>query len=155
MPTPSTIFVIVIIALVSVGTLGMVLLKTAEWLAFHRAGVNSSGDDMSSDEAWDDEWERGEPVVATTPATQQQPIAMEQKERNALLLQAKAEALAAMVEAGAITETKGLQIVFGVRPSSTNPRYIEARAALHTELAKRRTPIAGRPTPAKFASGPR
>lgn len=40
MPSPSTIFVIVIIILVCVGTLGMVLLKVAERLAFHRAGVS-------------------------------------------------------------------------------------------------------------------
>lgn len=108
--------------------------------------------DMSSTDEWEEEEDADDDVAATTATTQQQPIAIQQNERNALLLHAKAEALAAMVEAGIVTETKGLQIVFNVRPSSTNPRYIEARAALHAELAKRRTPIAGRPTPATFAS---
>lgn len=115
------------------------------------AGVNpldDAGDDMSSDEEGED---AAVYVAATMPATQQQSIAIEQNERNALLLQAKAEALAAMVEAGLVTETKGLQVVFNVRPSSTNPRYLAARDALHAELAKRTTPIAGRPTVARFA----
>lgn len=51
MPSPSTIFVIAIIVLVCVGTLGMVLLKTAEWLAFRRAGVSPfEGDEGDADE---------------------------------------------------------------------------------------------------------
>jgi len=115
--------------------------------------VNRYADDMSSGAAWDGGDEAAFDVAATTAITQQQSIAIEQNDRNALLLQAKAEALAALVEAGAITETKGLQIVFGVRPSSTNPRYLAAREALHVELDRRRgapTPIAGRPTSAQF-----
>lgn len=75
-------------------------------------------------------------VAATTATTQQQRIATPQTDSNALLLQAKAEALAALVKAGLVGETKGLQAVFGVRPSSTNPRYLAARDALKTELAK-------------------
>jgi hypothetical protein len=122
------------------------------------AGVNRLEEDDQDMSSYDDDEapeNRHTSVAATIATTQQQSIAIQQNERNALLLQAKAEALAAMVEEGIITETKGLQIVFGVRPSSTNPRYLAARAALHAELEKRRgtvTPIAQRPTPATFAS---
>lgn len=123
------------------------------------AGVNhleADDDDMSSDDDGETPDYRRASVAATTATTQQQPIATPTTDSNALLLQAKAEALAALVEEGIVTETKGLQIVFGVRPSSTNPRYIAARAALHAELEKRRstiTPIAGRVTKAPFPSG--
>lgn len=75
-------------------------------------------------------------LETTTATSQQQCIAMGTTDSNALLLQAKAEALAAMVKAGAVGETKGLQIVFGVKPSSTNPRYLAARDALKNELVK-------------------
>lgn len=50
MPSPSTIFVIVIIVLVCVGTLGMVLLKAAAWLAFRREGVNAFEGEWEDDE---------------------------------------------------------------------------------------------------------
>jgi energy-coupling factor transporter transmembrane protein EcfT len=78
---------------------------------------------------------------AFSPATTKQQnsnngIAMPATERNALLLQAKAEALAAMVKAQKIGETDGIKLVFGVSPSSSNLRYIAARAALKEELAK-------------------
>lgn len=74
--------------------------------------------------------------AATTATTQQQPIAMPQNDSNALLLHAKAEALAAMVKAGKIGETDGIKTVFGEKPSSTNPRYLAARDALKQALAE-------------------
>lgn len=154
-PPPQVIFVLVLMGLVLLAGVTYGLLSLARFLAFYRAGVSPFEDDdgdMSSYDAADVPENHPVSIAATRATTQQQPIAIQQNERNALLLQAKAEALAAMVEAGAITETKGLQIVFGVRPSSTNPRYLEARAALHAELAKRHTPVAGRPTAAHFAS---
>ena len=87
---------------------------------------------------------------ADSPATSQQNsnngIAMQQGDSNALLLQAKAEALAALVKAGKIGETEGIKIVYGLTASSTNPKYQAARAALKEELQKldqpryRRTP---------------
>lgn len=121
--------------------------------ASKRKAVSHYAYDMSSTEGWEEDEAGDENVAATTATTQQQSIAMGTTDDNALLLQAKAEALAAMVEAGVVGETKGLQIVFNVRPSSTNPRYASARAALHAELDKRRgstTPIAQRPTKARF-----
>lgn len=55
---------------------------------------------------------------------------------NPLLLQTTAANLAKMVRAGKIGETEGIKLLFGVRPSSTNPRYLAARDALKAELAK-------------------
>lgn len=92
--------------------------------------------DMSSAGEWGDDEPDVAGVAATTATTQQQSIAMQQSDSNALLLHAKAEALAQLVKAGAIGETKGLQIVFSVRPSSTNPRYLAARDALKAEMAR-------------------
>jgi hypothetical protein len=77
-----------------------------------------------------------ESPATTTQQNDNNLVAITQTERNALLLQAKAEALATMVNAGKIGETEGIKLVFGVSPSSTNPKYQAARAALKTELAK-------------------
>jgi hypothetical protein len=71
--------------------------------------------------------------ATTTPQTSNNGIAMPATDSNALL-RAKAEALAAMVHAGKIGETEGIRLVFGVAPSSSNPRYLAARAALKEEL---------------------
>lgn len=126
------------------------------WLEFNRLrswAVNRFFTDMSSAGEWEEDENDPPTVAATIATTQQQPIATPATDNNALLLQAKAEALAALVEAGAVTETKGLQLVFNVRPSSTNPRYLAARDALHAELEKRKgapTPIAGRISKAQF-----
>lgn len=125
------------------------------WAEANKArAVNTYRYDMSSEED-EEEWKNAPSAIAATIATtQQQPIAMGTTDSNALLLRAKAEALAAMVEAGVVGETKGLQLVFNVRPSSTNPRYLEAREALHAELDKRRgtpTPIAGRISKGQFS----
>ncbi len=56
---------------------------------------------------------------------------------NALLLQARADALAALVVAKKVGETEGLKLVFGVAPSSSSRTYQDARAALKAALAKR------------------
>lgn len=76
-------------------------------------------------------------TITTTPAS---PIAPPQNDRNDLLLSAKAEALAALVLAGKVGETEGIKIVYGVAPSSSNPRYLAARAALKAELEKQAPP---------------
>lgn len=111
--------------------------EIADWL---RVGVNRfvivRRIDMSSAGAWEDDENDVVDVTATTATTQQQWIATPQNDSNAVLLQRDAATLAKLVKAGAIGETKGLQIVFGVRPSSTNPRYLAARDALKAELAK-------------------
>lgn len=91
------------------------------------------------------EFEEESPAT-TTQQNGNNGIAMPTTSNNALLLQAKAEALATMVKAGKVGETEGIKLVFGVAASSSNPRYIAARAALKEELAKlepqkfRRTP---------------
>jgi len=77
-----------------------------------------------------------DPATTTTPQNSNNGVAITQNDRNALLLQTQAATLAAMVRAGKIGETEGIRLVFGVAPSSSNPRYIAARAALKTELAK-------------------
>jgi hypothetical protein len=77
-----------------------------------------------------------DPATTTTPQNSNNGVAITQNDRNALLLQTQAATLAAMVKAGKIGETEGIRLVFGVAPSSSNPRYIAARAALKTELAK-------------------
>lgn len=81
-------------------------------------------------------------VAATTTATPTNPIATPQPDSNALLLRNKAEALAALVHAGKVGETEGIKLVFGCAPSSSNPRYLAARAALKEELAKLQPPPA-------------
>lgn len=86
------------------------------------------------------------PVVAATPQNNNNGIATPQNDSNDLLLQSKAESLAIMVKAGKIGETDGIKLIFGVGPSSSNPRYLAARDALKKELEKldnpypRRTP---------------
>ncbi len=79
--------------------------------------------------------------VATT--TMQKPatvIAITQNEPNALLLHARADALAALVVAGKVGETEGIKLVFGASPSSSNRAYLDARAALKAAIAKRQQP---------------
>lgn len=56
------------------------------------------------------------------------------------LLDGQALALAIAVKAGKWGETEGIKEVFGISPSSTNPRYIAARAALKSELARLESP---------------
>jgi hypothetical protein len=73
---------------------------------------------------------------ATRAATPRNTIAMLQNDRNELLLHAKAEALAAIVAAGKVSQTDGIKLVFGVGPSGSNPRYREARQALHIALER-------------------
>lgn len=73
--------------------------------------------------------------ATTTPQPATTALQSGATDSNALLL-GQARALAAMVKAGKIGETEGIKLVFGVAPSSTNPRYQAARAALKEELAK-------------------
>lgn len=73
--------------------------------------------------------------VATTLATDNNAVAMQQQHDNALLLQGAAQALAKVVKAGLIGETAGIKLVFGLTPSSTSTRYQTVRNALQSELA--------------------
>lgn len=123
---------------------------TIGWLGDRRRRVMSKS--ASGEHAAD-----GVAIAATTTL---QPATIDRnavEPSNELLLRNQARALAKLVKAGKVGETEGLQIVFGVRPSSTNVRYIEVRAMLKAELAHldgQSTPIAGRTTAAKFASDP-
>lgn len=74
--------------------------------------------------------------ATTTLQTDNNVIAITQNERNDLLLLGRAQALATMVAAKKVTETDGILIVFGVKPSSTSKKYQDARTALRDELAK-------------------
>ena len=74
-------------------------------------------------------------TATTTPATSNNGVATPQLDSNALL-RVQAVALAKMISAGKVGETEGIRIVFGCAPSSSNPKYIAARAVLKAELAK-------------------
>lgn len=76
------------------------------------------------------------PRLATTATEEQQSVATLQNDSNELLLRAKAEALAALVLAGKVGETEGIKRVYGVAPSSSNPRYLAARDALKAAMAE-------------------
>jgi hypothetical protein len=108
----------------------------------------------------DDEWEEDDRAVAGTLQQNNNATTTDcnaELDNNDLLLRAEAATLAKLVKAGVVGETKGLQIVFNVKPSSTSTKYQEARDALKSELAKldppaQITPIAGRQTRAAFHS---
>lgn len=99
----------------------------ASWIMSYRAYEQSV---MEDDENTDDD------PATTTIAKEQQSIAITQQDRNVLLFQGETQALAKMVHAGKVGETEGIKIVYGVSPSSSNPKYIAARAALKEELEK-------------------
>lgn len=79
------------------------------------------------------------PPATTTPQPATTALQSDATNSNELLL-GQARALAAMVKANKIGETEGIKIVFGVSPSSTNPRYQAARAALKAELERLNDP---------------
>lgn len=127
-PPPGAVFVMWLIVLVAIGFLLMLVYKGALYLAVRRAVM--SDDEFEIDEMSD------ESPATTTPQNDNNGIAITQNDCNALLLQAKAEALAALVKAEKVGETEGIKLVFGVTPSSSNPRYLAARAALKEALTK-------------------
>lgn len=133
MPADKTIDTVLMIIAGGALTLGLgsVLLGwlVRQWDHIMSRGVRSEAEQKSNQEP-------AFSPATTTPATSNNGIAITAKERNALLLQAKAEALATMVKAQKVGETEGIKLVFGVSPSSTNQRYIDARAALKAELAR-------------------
>lgn len=69
--------------------------------------------------------------ATTTPQNTLHPIADAQDDSNDLLL---AKGLAKMIKAGKVGQTDGIQIMFGVKPSSTNKRYQTIRDAVQFEL---------------------
>jgi hypothetical protein len=139
-PTPppgGAIFVMGLIVLVAICFILMMVYKGAVFLAERRAATMSSGG------VWDEETD--DEITDVLPATtisqnNNNGVAITQPDRNALLLFAKAEALAALVKAGKVGETEGIKLVFGVNPSSSNPRYTAARAALKDALIKLEPP---------------
>lgn len=145
-------------------TIGALLIFV--WLEFERLSAwwrdravkrsrHADPEIMSRDDAWGDD-DQG---VADDPQQNNNATTIDcndESDDNALLLRNEATALAKLVKAGIVGETKGLQIVFDVKPSSTSPRYLAAREALKAELARldppaRPTPIGGRMTRATFA----
>lgn len=122
--------------------------------------VKSSEEGRPSPMSSRDDWEDDDRAVAGSLQQNNNATTIDWnalQDNNALLLQHQAATLAKLVKAGVVGETKGLQIVFGVRPSSTSRAYQEARDALKAELAKleppvHHTPIAGRPTRELFRS---
>lgn len=131
-PPPGALFVIGIIILVAACFILMLVYKGAVLLGARRAAM-SSGE-------WEAEIETDEEPAfspaTTSPQYSNNGIATPTTDSNALLLRAKAETLAALVKAGKVGETEGIKLIFGVAPSSSNPRYIEARAALKEALAR-------------------
>ncbi len=100
----------------------------------HRLRIMSSDNESDADEK-----SNQESIISPATTTLQNNnngIATPTTDSNELLLQAKAQALAAMVKAKKIGETDGIKLVFGVAASSSNPRYIAARAALKAELER-------------------
>lgn len=105
--------------------------------------VNNSvdvADDGDVDYVNDEDYERptspGLPALATTSQNSNNPIATPAIDSNDLLLRNEAATLAKLVKAGKVGETEGIKLVYGVAPSSSNPRYLRARAMLKEELAK-------------------
>lgn len=94
--------------------------------------TSSREDRESSEEATTDP----ETPATTTPENDNNGIAAAMAETNALLFAAKADVLAAMVQAGKVGETEGIKIVFGVGPSSSNKTYLTARELLKARLAR-------------------
>lgn len=121
--------------------------------------VGGAASHMSSD----DEWDEDDPAVADMLQQNNNATTTDwnaEPNNNVLLLETRAATLAKLVKAGIVGETKGLQIVFDVKPSSTSTKYQEARDALKAELMKldpppQTTPIAGRQTRAAFQSDER
>ena len=100
-----------------------------------------------------DEWDEGEsddaPVVVppiadsnnnNNGATAANVIAMPQNGRNALLQDGKVAALTRMVVAKKVTQTEGIELVFGVKASGSNATYREIRDALKAELERLEQP---------------
>lgn len=131
------IFIAIVLCILALGILEG--LRRLPWLFWDRLPV----DDVDDYDEWDDKGEGEREVVVppiaattTTPATSNNRIAMPQNGSNELLLRAKAESLAAMIHAGKIGQTEGIKLIFGVGPSSTNPRYQAARDATVAALQR-------------------
>jgi hypothetical protein len=84
-------------------------------------------------------------LATTSQQNNNNGIATSQPDDN-VLLQVRAADLAKMVHAGKIGETEGIRLIFGCAPSSSNPKYITARAALKVELDKLVNPYPHRTT---------
>lgn len=127
---------------------------------FKPTGVKTSQGAASHDMSSDEPEDADDRAVAGTLRRNNNATTMDcnaEIDNNDSLLLHDAAIVARLVKAGVVGETKGLQIVLGVKPSSTSTKYQEARDALKAELAKldppaQITPIAGRQTRAAFHS---
>ncbi len=107
-------------------------------------GIMSSGASDADDLAPEDP---ADAPATTTPQHDNNAVAISDNERNALLFAGAADALAAMVAAGKVTQTDGIRIVYGVGPSSTNKTYLAARELLLARLERLQAPQPGQPKP--------
>lgn len=129
-PDPASIFLaygsVTLLALLG---LSILFGKVSAWRERRRAVMSHSASIVTEEV-------RPDPPQTTSATTGTQPIAIEDNERNALLFAGKADALAALVQAGKVGETEGIKIVYGVGPSSTNKTYLTAREMLKARLAR-------------------
>lgn len=73
-------------------------------------------------------------------------VAIIQNDRNVVLpvaddvaaWQAKIEAVAALIHAGLVPQTKAIKVVFGLKPSGTNPEYQRTVAAIKARVEQLR-----------------
>lgn len=128
------IFIAIVLCILALGILEG--LRRLPWIFWNRLPT----DDYDE---WDDEESDTSKVVAApvagsnnNGAIAQQPIAMPQNGRNALLHDGKVAALARMVVAKKVTQTEGIELVFGVKASGSNATYREIRDALKAELER-------------------
>ena len=138
MDAQQVVIIAVFLCVLGIGALEL-FSRVFYWLA-DRYGWRVGPADYVED---DEPEEEIAPVVAapiaattTTPATSNNGIATPQNASNELLLKAKAEALATMIHTGKVTQTEGIKLIFGVSPSSTNPRYQAARDATVAALQR-------------------
>lgn len=132
MPADKTIDTVLMIIAGGALTLGLGSLAlgwlVGRWDRIMSRGARSEAEQKSNQEP-------AIPPATTTPATSNNALQSDATYSKGLL-DGQARALAIAVRAGKYGETEGLKAVFGVSPSSTNQRYIDARAALKAELAK-------------------
>lgn len=135
---------IIAIAALTIGLISMAVGRAVVWwdaLTFwwdeRRYGVMSRAAAQSIDQESNEE--PAFSSATTTPQNSNNALQSGATSSNELL-RGQARVLAAMVKADKVGETEGLKIAFGVSPSSTNPRYIAARAALKLELARLESP---------------
>jgi len=137
--------IIITVGLISIGLISMLIGQLARLREWWREGINQARAPRHiTSSRWrnsndDDPLYADNSPATTTPQNNNNRVATPQLDSNALL-QTRAADLAKMVHAGKIGETEGIRLIFGCAPSSSNPKYIAARAALKKELEKLTNP---------------